>query len=74
MNAGVLASLPGACTLSTEGASGPDRITRNVYDAAGRLSQVQSAYGTAAQQTTLTQTSGGQLLLLNERYARLRRR
>jgi len=35
----------GACALETAGTNGPDRITRNVYDAVGRPSQVQTAYG-----------------------------
>ena len=45
-----------ACTLSTEGAQGPDRITRNSYDAAGQLTQVQRAYGTPLQQNYATYT------------------
>lgn len=39
-----------ACTLSTEGSYGPDRITRNLYDEAGRLITVQQAVGTPLQQ------------------------
>jgi RHS repeat-associated protein len=39
------------CTLTPPGAFGPDRITRNVRDAAGQLLQVQRAYGTSLQQT-----------------------
>ena len=34
-----------ACTLGTAGSFGPDRITRNVYDAAGQLLKVQKAVG-----------------------------
>jgi len=46
MNPAIYGSLPAsACTLGAQGSFGPDRITRNVYDAAGRLSQVQRAYG-----------------------------
>jgi RHS repeat-associated protein len=51
MNPAVYASLPAsACTLGTSGTQGADRITRNVYDAASRLTHVQRAYGTALQQ------------------------
>ncbi|MBC7770227.1 MAG: RHS repeat-associated core domain-containing protein [Phycisphaerales bacterium] len=57
MNSAVFGSLPSsACTLSTQGANGPDRITRTVYDNADRVTQVQSGYGTSLQQTTMTQT------------------
>ena len=36
-----------ACTLGTAGSFGPDRITRNVYDAAGQLLKVRKAVGVA---------------------------
>jgi YD repeat-containing protein len=50
MNPAVYTSLPtSACTLGTAGSQGPDRITRNVYDAAGQVTKVQKAYGTADQ-------------------------
>jgi RHS repeat-associated protein len=47
MNPAVYGSLPAdACTLSTTSATyGPDRITHNVYDAAGQVLQEQRAYG-----------------------------
>ena len=52
-----LASLPAdACTLGATGTNGPDRITRNVYDNAGQLLQVQKAYGTSLQQNYVTYT------------------
>jgi RHS repeat-associated protein len=35
-----------ACTQTTAGAFGPDRITRNVYDDGGRVIEVRSAVGT----------------------------
>ncbi|WP_230781775.1 RHS repeat-associated core domain-containing protein [Sphingomonas sp. Leaf37] len=44
----------GACGLGPEGSFGPDRITRNVHDAAGQLVQVQKAVGTALQQNYAT--------------------
>jgi len=34
-----------ACTLATAGSFGPDRITHNLYDNGGQLTQVQQAYG-----------------------------
>lgn len=46
MNRAVYASLPtSACSLGTTGTQGPDRITHNVYDAAGHLLTTQKAYG-----------------------------
>ena len=57
MNPAVFAALPAsACTLSTAGAQGPDRITRNVYDNAGQLLQVQRAWSTPLQQNYATYT------------------
>jgi RHS repeat-associated protein len=42
------ASLPGACALTApDGAEGPDRIVKTIYDPAGRVVQVRSAVGTA---------------------------
>lgn len=55
LNPAIYASLPAsACTLGTQGTEGPDRITRNVYDAAGRLTQVRRAVGTALEQAYAT--------------------
>lgn len=55
MNQGTFGSLPAsACTLGAQGSQGPDRITRNIYDNAGQLLQVQKAYGTALQQNYAT--------------------
>jgi RHS repeat-associated protein len=49
MNPAVYGSLPSsACTLGTAGSNGPDRITRNIYDAAGQLIQVRKAVGTSS--------------------------
>jgi RHS repeat-associated protein len=46
MNPAVYGSLPAsACTLGTQGSQGPDRITKNVYDAAGQVLKVQKAFG-----------------------------
>lgn len=51
MNPAAYGSLPAsACTLGTQGTQGPDRITRNVYNAKGQLEKVQKAVGTLLQQ------------------------
>ncbi|HEX5184873.1 MAG TPA: RHS repeat domain-containing protein [Allosphingosinicella sp.] len=45
MNPAVWLSLPAsACTLQTTGSNGPDRVTHNVYDAAGQVLKLQKAY------------------------------
>ena len=50
-------SLPGACTLtSPAGGEGPDRIVKTLYDAAGQVSQVKTALGTADEATEMTST------------------
>ncbi|MBX3594150.1 RHS repeat-associated core domain-containing protein [Sphingomonas sp.] len=50
MNPAAYGSLPSsACALGAEGSYGPDRITRNQYDAAGQLVKVQKGVGTAEQ-------------------------
>lgn len=57
-------SLPSdACSLSTEGNYGKDRITKNVYDDAGQLTQIIKAYGTSIEQTyqVNTYTDNGKL-------------
>lgn len=55
MNPAVYGSLPAsACTLGTEGSQGPDRITRNVYDAAGQVLAIQKAVGTSLEQNYAT--------------------
>lgn len=62
MNPAVFNSLPSdACTLGTQGSNGPDRITKNVYDAAGQLLQVREGVGTSieAAEATYSYTSNG---------------
>lgn len=57
-----MASLPSeACTPGTTGSQGPDRITRNAYDAASELIQVRKAVGTSLEQAyaTYSYTSNG---------------
>jgi RHS repeat-associated protein len=57
MNPAAYSSLPAsACTLGTEGSFGPDRITRNSYDAAGQLLKIEKAYATALQEDYATYT------------------
>lgn len=48
------ASQTNACVPQTGAAQGPDRISKNLYDAAGQLLQVQKAVGTALQQNYAT--------------------
>jgi len=63
MNPATFASPPASAgTLATTGSFGPDRITHNVYDNAGQLTQVQRAYATALQQNyaTYSYTANGQ--------------
>src|SRR5690606_10643112 len=56
-NPAIYGSLPAsACSLGTEGSFGPDRITRNVYDATGQLLKIQKAYGTALAEDYATYT------------------
>lgn len=56
-------SLPtSACTLSTAGANGFDRISKNSYDVAGQLVRVINGYGTAGQrdEASASYTANGQ--------------
>ena len=69
MNSALFSSPPSdACALGTSGSFGADRITRKVYDAAGRVNQVQSAYGTVLAQTAeaYTYTNNGQVATLTD--------
>jgi RHS repeat-associated protein len=69
MNPVVYGSLPSsACTLSTQGSYGPDRISQTIYDAAGQVVQNKVAVGTsdAATETTLTYTNNGKLQTLTD--------
>lgn len=61
MNPAIYASLPAsACTLGAQGTGandfGPDRITKNVYDAAGQLTKIQKAVGTTLEEDYATYT------------------
>jgi RHS repeat-associated protein len=65
MNPSEFASLPSsACTLDTQGSYGPDRIVKTVYDAAGQVTQVKTAFAVSGEETnevTSTFSSNGQL-------------
>jgi len=55
MNPAIYGSLPAdACTLGAQGSNGPDRITKNVYDAAERLVQLRESVGTADEGSNVT--------------------
>lgn len=69
MNPAIYASLPtSACTLGTQGSSGPDRVAKTSYDAASQVTQQQVAFGTsdAAIEATLTYTNNGKLQTLKD--------
>ncbi len=52
-----------ACVPQLEGYNGPDRITRNEYDAAGHITQIRKAVGTSDEQgyTTYSYTRNGKI-------------
>ncbi|MEG3156039.1 RHS repeat domain-containing protein, partial [Sphingomonas sp. RB1R13] len=57
MNPAAYGSLPAdTCTLGTQGSAGPDRITKNTYDAAGQLLVLTRALGTTDQADDATYT------------------
>ena len=69
MNSAIYGSLPGsACTLGTQGADGPDRISKNLYDAAGQLLQVIDGFGSDVEATeaTFTYSPNGKKLTLRD--------
>jgi RHS repeat-associated protein len=69
MNTAVYGSLPAsACTLSTQGSDGPDRVSQAVYDAAGEVTQNKVGVGTsdAATDRTLTYTNNGLVQTLKD--------
>jgi RHS repeat-associated protein len=63
MNRSAFTPLPtSACSLGTEGADGPDRITQTLYDQAGRYTQTREAVGVTnevADERILTYTDNG---------------
>jgi RHS repeat-associated protein len=55
MNPNTYSALPAdACQLSAQGSDGPDRISKNVYDGAVRVTQLIKGFGTSIQQTYST--------------------
>ncbi|WP_169803400.1 RHS repeat-associated core domain-containing protein [Sphingomonas pruni] len=56
MNPATFGALPDACSLAAQGSQGPDRITKNFYDAAGQLLTVQKAVGTTDQSNEVAYT------------------
>ncbi|MGN6849199.1 MAG: RHS repeat-associated core domain-containing protein, partial [Sphingomicrobium sp.] len=59
MNPSAFQTLPtSACALGTQGSDGPDRITENVYDAAGQIVQVRTAVGTNNEEALATYVYG----------------
>ena len=56
MNPASFGAPPAACTLSAQGSYGPDRISRNTYDAAGRLTSITDGYGSPLTRATSTYT------------------
>ena len=75
MNPAAFASLPAdACTASTPNvANGPDRISKKFYDANGRVTKVQTAFGQAEQadEGTMTYTPNSQLASVKDGEANL---
>ena len=56
-----------ACTANTAGSFGPDRITKTLYDSAGRPTSVTSAYGTSVARTqTTTYTANGKTATVSD--------
>jgi len=54
MNPAAFGELPGGCAQTTNGSAGPDRIARNVWDAAGQRLQVRAGVGTEIEAATAT--------------------
>ncbi len=68
LNAATFGSLPDACSLATTGSDGPDRISRNGYDAANQLTSVTTGYasGSAHTEGTLTYSANGKQLTVTD--------
>ena len=69
LNPAAFSSLPSsACTLGAQGAAGPDRITRMIYDALDRVTLVERGVGTsaAAVEWASTFTPNGQVATLTD--------
>ncbi|MHA7871248.1 MAG: RHS repeat domain-containing protein, partial [Hyphococcus sp.] len=57
-----------ACAMGTIGSDGPDRITRNTYDAAGRVTEVRTGRGTSLARWAMryTYTANGQVATIKD--------
>jgi Sec-independent protein translocase protein TatA len=69
MNPAAFASLPAsACSPGSEASFGPDRITKTIRDAAGQVTEVRTAVGTAeeAAEAKATYTANGQVQTLTD--------
>ncbi|MDJ0642830.1 MAG: RHS repeat-associated core domain-containing protein [Erythrobacter sp.] len=70
MNPGAYATLPNsACDLGVEGAHGKDRVTKQIYDAAGQVTQIRSAFGVVGLEradATYTYTPNGQIASMTD--------
>jgi RHS repeat-associated protein len=67
MNTATFASLPTACTLTLVASGlGPDRVSRNTYDASNRVTKVTRGYGSTnpIDEATLTYTANGKVATL----------
>jgi RHS repeat-associated protein len=74
MNPSVFGSLPSsACSLGTTGSNGPDRITRNTYDAADQVTKVTEGYASGSPRdiATLTYGSNGETATLADGLGQL---
>ena len=74
MNTSVFGSLPSsACTLSTQGSNGPDRITRMSYNNADQPTKATRGYGTsnAVDEWTATYTNNGLIATLADAESHL---
>jgi len=68
MNPATWGSLPAACTATTAGSYGADRITHYIWEYAGLLDRTQSGYGTALQRDDVRyiHTLNGQVATLTD--------
>lgn len=57
-----------ACALGTQGADGPDRVSRNIYDAGGQLTEVKQAVGTSLERSERSQsfTANGKVATMTD--------
>jgi RHS repeat-associated protein len=64
MNPAAFGALPpDACALGPEGLNGPDRVSESTFDYFDQLVSVRQAIGTPLEQTYVTNTYGGRLMI-----------